>query len=122
MDARAIAAAQRALDRVGEVAGRLEQLRAAALLRLNSTGAARLLPYVRDACGDPSQAVREAAFVALARARDLESLERAAVAMRDQAEAVTGAIVLIHLLEECAAVGALRRHPAYVALGLELHG
>jgi len=53
------------------------RLRAAALLRLDHGAAARLLPYVRDACDDRSPLVREAAFAALSRARDRESLPQA---------------------------------------------
>lgn len=53
------------------------RLRTAALLRLDTDAAARLLPYVRDAIHDRSPLVREAAFAALSRARDRESLPHA---------------------------------------------
>jgi HEAT repeat protein len=52
-------------------------VRRAALLQLDEHAARALLPYVRDATRDRAAAVREAAFVVLARARDLGSLSRA---------------------------------------------
>jgi diketogulonate reductase-like aldo/keto reductase/HEAT repeat protein len=64
------------------VTGDDAEVAAAALLRLDASGARRLLPYVRDAASDASMRVREAAFVALARARDAASLSRAAYACR----------------------------------------
>ncbi|WP_394845054.1 aldo/keto reductase [Pendulispora brunnea] len=58
------------------------EVRAAALQRLDAAAARHLLPYVRDAAQDSSMRVREAAFVALARAEDTDSLHRAAYACR----------------------------------------
>jgi hypothetical protein len=55
-------------------------VRAAALLRLDETAAAELVVYVRDATRDPSAIVREAAFTALARAKDTGALDTAAEA------------------------------------------
>lgn len=59
------------------VTDRSAAVRRAALLRLDAEAATRLVCYVRDACDDPSPLVREGAYMALARARDPESLERA---------------------------------------------
>jgi aryl-alcohol dehydrogenase-like predicted oxidoreductase/HEAT repeat protein len=56
------------------------EVRAAALQRLDGEAARQLLPYIRDAVQDRSMLVREAAFVALARAEDAESLSRASYA------------------------------------------
>jgi aryl-alcohol dehydrogenase-like predicted oxidoreductase/HEAT repeat protein len=58
------------------------EVRTAAVLQLDAAGAARLLPYLHEATRDASMRVREAAFVALARARDTASLHRAAHACR----------------------------------------
>jgi aryl-alcohol dehydrogenase-like predicted oxidoreductase len=58
------------------------EVRAAALHRLDGEAARRLLPHVQDATHDPSMLVREASFVALARAADTASLGRAEYACR----------------------------------------
>jgi aryl-alcohol dehydrogenase-like predicted oxidoreductase len=58
------------------------EVRRAAILRLDASGARKLLVYLRDATHDPSMLVREAAFVALARAKDIGALSLAERACR----------------------------------------
>jgi aryl-alcohol dehydrogenase-like predicted oxidoreductase len=58
------------------------ETRTIAIFRLDATAATSLTPYLRDATLDVSARVREAAFIALARAGDAGALEAATRAVR----------------------------------------